>query len=280
VLVRLNSIWRTTRQALAATALAVMVTVGAFLASSPASAATMLSEGCAGSVSGNMGDQIALPGKSLSDIVKTAAKTKEVILHLNGVDPDALARAIAAKGTLTVGEIPHAMGGSLGGDVVASVATHALQNEPGLGENTSGTKVATLQAIRDGVTKNCGLTILATDYPPVVSSPSDVPGNSADGGHPGGGSITALHRGYGDITSATPGDVATTPGVKNPSNEPLPGFAASSAGSSRPTDVHNADALASPPSSNDLQLPVLLAVIALAAVTAAMIRVWVLSKTS
>jgi hypothetical protein len=280
VLVRLNPIWRTTRQALTATGLAVMVTGGVFLTSGPASAATMLADGCTDSVSGKMGDQIAVPGKSLSDIVKTAAKTKEVILHLNGVDPDALARAIAAKGTLTVGEIPHAMGGSIGGDVVASVVTQTLQNEPGLGENASGTKVATQQAIRDGLTRNCGLTVLATDYSPVASSPSAVPRNSGDGGRPGAGSISSLHRGYGNIPAATPGDVATKPGVENPSNESLPGFAAPSAGSSRATNVHNADGLASPPSSNDLQLPVLLAVIALAGVTAAMIRIWVLRKAS
>jgi hypothetical protein len=257
-----------------------MVTGGGFLTSGPASAATMLANGCAGSVSGNMGDQIAVPGMSLSDIVKTAAKTKEVILHLNGVDPDALASAIAAKGTVAVGEIPHAKGGSIGGDVVATAATQALQNEPGLGEKASGTKMATLQAISDGVTKNCGLTILVTDYSPVASSPSDVSGNSGDSGHPAGGSITSLHRGYGNIPAATPGEVATTPGVKNPANEPLPDFAAPSAANSRPADVHNADADASPPSSNDLQLPVLLAVIALAGVTAAMIRIWVLRKAS
>jgi len=305
VLVPKFHIWQTTRKTLTVTAMAAVVTGGAFLTTGSASASTMLADSCAGSVTGSMGDQVAVRGQSLSDVVKTAAKTKEIFLHLNGVDPDALAKAIAGKGALTIGEIPRAAGSTIGGSVVASVVTQALQNESSLG--FFDTKNQTLDAIRAGVTKSCGITTIASNYAPPSSAgnnPAAAPGTpsgSGTGVSPGtslgtggvGGTGIAPPRDYSDIPVASAGGFAIPPGIKYPANSPLPGqqspeFGILGAGSdtgqpNQSADVRNAgnaDALASPMSADDVQLPMLFAVLALAGVTAALVRTWVLRKVS
>jgi hypothetical protein len=278
-------IWQITRNALTITAMAAVVTGGAFLTTGSASAATTLADSCAGSVTGNMGDQIAVPGKSLSDIVKTAAKTKEIFLHLNGVDPDSLAKAIAAKGALTIGKIPETAGSSIEGDVVAAVVTQALQNESGLG--LFDTKNQTLDAIRAGVTTSCGITAVAANYVSPNAPRSDTPGTTGQTSS-GTGSTTAPPRNYGNIPAATPGEFAIPPGIKYPANSPLPGsqspefgLLGAGADTGQSADVRNAGdaaALASPASASDVQLPMLFAVLALAGVTSALVRTWLLRK--
>lgn len=299
-------IWQTTRKALTVTAMAAVVTGGALLTTGSASASTMLADSCAGSVTGNMGDQIAVQGQSLSDVVKTAAKTKEIFLHLNGVDPDALAKAIAGKGALTVGQIPQTAGSSVGGSVVASVVTQALQDESGLG--LLGTKDETLDAIRAGVTKSCGITAIAANY--VSPTPARGDGTATAPSGPNGGTTaapggtllgtggiagtgTAPPRDYSNIPAASAGGFTVPPGIKYPGNNPLPGeqspeFGILGAGAdtgqpAQSADVRNAgnaDALASPVPAGDVQLPMLFAVMALAGVTAALVRTWVLRKVS
>jgi hypothetical protein len=294
-------IWQTTRKALTITAMAAVVTGGALSTTGSAAASTMLADSCAGSVTGNMGDQIAVPGKSLSDVVKTAAKTKEIFLHLNGVDPDALAKAIADKGALTVGQIPQTAGSSIGGSVVASVVTQALQNEGGLG--LLGTKNETLDAIRAGVTKSCGITVIAVNYVSPTTARGDgtatgpggttAPGGTLVGTGGVAGTGTAPPRDYSNIPAASAGGFAVPPGIKYPANNPLPGqqspeFGILGAGADtgqpdQSADVRNAgnaDALASPVPAGDIQLPMLFAVMALAGVTAALVRTWVLRKVS
>ncbi len=289
------------RKFLTVTALAAFVTGSAFLSASPASAATTLAGTCSGSVSGNMGDTVAIAGNSLSTIVQAAAKKNEIFLHLNGVDPAKLGSAIAARGTLTIGQVPNSAGGSIDGASIASVVTQSLQNEGALGEALLGTKAKTLQFIKDGVTSACGLTAIAGNYTPPTTPGAGGTG-TPQGGTPGGtsGNLSNLNPGtaggtggsapmrdYGGIPTATAG-TAVAPGARYPANGTLPGDASAPQGDTGAQngqgadirDAGNAQSLSSPASSNDVQLPMLLAVIVLAGVTAGLVRTWVLRRAS
>lgn len=291
------------RKFLTVTALAAFVTGSAFLSAGTASAATTLAGTCAGSVTGNMGDTVAVAGNSLSAIVQTAAKKNEIFLHLNGVDPAKLGSAIAARGTLTIGQVPNSAGGAIDGASIASVVTQSLQNEGALGESLLGTKAKTLQFIKDGVTQACGLTTVAGNYAPPTtpnaggtgSQPSGGTGGTAGGARGDLGNLnagtgvggSAPMRDYGGIPTATAG-TAVAPGIRYPANGSLPGDASAPQGdtgaqSGQGADIRdagNAQSLASPGSSNDVQLPMLLAVIVLAGVTAGLVRTWALRRAS
>lgn len=279
---------RTTRRVLTAGVLAALFGGGLFTGT--ASASTVLAQGCTGSVVGNIGDEIAVQGKDLADMVRTGAKEQEVFLHLNGVDPGGLADTITRQGALAVGAVPNAATGTVTGENVAAAVSQALQNASGLGV-TSDQKQKTLDAIDKKVAGNCGVTAYAGNYSAVTALPSGGAGGTmpAPGttlpAMPGTSMATAPPRDYGNIPAAVPG-ITVSPGSRYPSSAPIAGLPTpelldgSSAGQ---TDVHNtgnADALAAGPASNTVQLPMLLAVVALAGVSAALVRTWVLRKLS
>ncbi|WP_326567316.1 hypothetical protein VSH64_36580 [Amycolatopsis rhabdoformis] len=297
-----NTTWLRTRQALSVTALAALVTGGAFLGSGTASAATTLANQCTGSVSGSMGDTVALPGSSVSALAKQAAAAKQQsllwIIPLNGVDPNGVANALAGQ-TLTVGQVPSSSGGAIDGKTIGSAVGQALQGNAALGWSAD-TKKQVLDAITTSVASNCGLTTLATNYspptsssstPPSSASPSTSPTTTNPDGSPlanliPGSTGTAPQRDYNGIPTATPG-TAVAPGVRYPANGTLPGSAVPETGGQDPQsqgpDVRNAgnaEALATSGGASDVQLPMLLAVIVLAGVTAGLVRTWVLRRAS
>src|SRR5438094_9927100 len=111
---------------LAATVLAAVFTGAGFLNAGTAFASTVLADGCSAAVVGNIGDQVAVQGKDLADQVKAAAQEQEMLLGLNGVDPNKLAQTITNNGALVVGLIPNAVSGTVTGDDVATAATQSL----------------------------------------------------------------------------------------------------------------------------------------------------------
>ncbi|GAA4537799.1 hypothetical protein [Amycolatopsis samaneae] len=297
--------WQTTRKALTATALAALVTGGAFLSSGTASAATTLANGCSGTVNGSMGDTVAVQGSSVKELVRTAAREQVGLFNFLTVWPDALADTIANKGALGVGQVPQSAGGPIQGDAIGTAVSNALKGSNGLGVLPS-TQNQVLSAIQKKVAGNCGLTTLATNYSPPSTprsdpaSPGSRPGGagastSPNGGGnlanllPGSGTGTAPQRDYSGIPTATPG-VAVAPGVRYPATGQLPGdgtapqFGQGQDGSSgQGADIRNAgnaESLASSNAVNTVQLPMLLAVIVLAGVTAGLVRTWVLRRTS
>ncbi|MEV6895769.1 hypothetical protein [Amycolatopsis sp. NPDC051372] len=296
-----NPTWLRTRRVLSVTALAALVTGGAFLGSGIASAATTLANQCTGSVSGSMGDTVALPGSSVSALAKQAAAAKQQsllwIIPLNGVDPNGVANALSAK-TLTIGTVPSSSGGTIDGKTIGSAVNEALQGNASLGWSAD-TKKQVLDAITSSVTSNCDLTTLATNYtpptssstPPSSSSPSTSTSPSNSEGGPlanliPGSAGTAPQRDYNGIPTATPG-TAVAPGIRYPANGTLPGSAAPVTGGqdtqSQGPDVRNAgnaESLATSGGASDIQLPMLLAVIVLAGVTAGLVRTWALRRAS
>ncbi|MFD2471384.1 hypothetical protein [Amycolatopsis silviterrae] len=297
--------WKRTRRALTVTALAALFTGGTFLGTGTASAATTLANQCKGSVTGGMGDSVAVPGSAVKEIVRQSAKNQVTFWSLATVWPDSLANAIANKGNLQVGAIPNAAGGTIGGDAIGQVVSNALKNEWGLGV-LPDTKTKVLNGIRTGVASACGLTTVANNYQaPSSPSSSSNGGSQSNGNTPtqnGGGSLgnyqpgstgVAAPRDYGNIPTATPGNpgvlgTAIAPGARYGS---LPGSGAlpqqPSAGQDpqgqQGPDIRNAgnaEALASQGGNSDVQLPMLLAVIVLAGVTAGLVRTWVLRRVS
>ena len=293
--------WPTTRRALTVTALAALVTGGAFLSTGTASAATTLAGTCSGSVTGNIGDAVAISGTSVKELVRQGARdyVNSHFWTFATVWPDSLADTIAGKGTLTVGSIPDAAGGTIAGSAIGGVVANALKGANGLGVLDS-TKTEVLDAISGQVAKGCGLTTLAANFT-VPTTPGT--GTSQQGGgtaaapggstgnlsnlNPGGGTGTAPMRDYSGIPTATAG-TAVAPGVRYPADGTLPGDAAApqagqgdrSGQGANIRDAGNAQSLASRDASNGVQLPMLLAVILLAGVTAGLVRTWVLRRAS
>ncbi|NKQ53241.1 hypothetical protein HFP15_10135 [Amycolatopsis sp. K13G38] len=293
---------RTTRRLLTTTALAAMFTGAAFTGS--ASASTVLASGCTGNVVGNMGDQVAVQGKDVAALVKAGAQERP--LFLSGVDPDKLANEITADGALPVGQVPNAANGPISGQAVATAVTTALKDADGLGWWSPQQRQDTLDAIGNKVAGNCGLTAFAGNFTQNTALPT-VPqtgGTAAPGGVTPGvsgtGTATAPPRNYGNIPAAVPGltipnygnaipGYGTSPTDRYPTSTPLGGGQplpqiGSLGGASGQTDVRdagNANSLAAPePASDVVRLPMLLAVVALAGVSAALVRTWVLRKLS
>ncbi|MDT8910496.1 hypothetical protein [Amycolatopsis sp. PS_44_ISF1] len=301
MLVRKTPAWRRTRRALTVTALAALVTGGAFLGTGTASAATTLASACTGSVNGSMGDSVALPGSSVKEVVRQAAQQQVSLFNFLTVWPDSLANTIAGKGNLQVGQIPQSAGGTIGGEAIGTAVAGALKGASGLGL-TSGTQNQVLAAIENKVASSCALTTLATNYTaPTSSAPTTGPANggrspadpaTGSGGAPlanllpGGNGGTAPQRDYNGIPTATPG-TAIAPGIRYPAGGALPGAASAPQlggpdSQGQGPDIRNAgnaEALANS-GGHDVQLPMLLAVIVLAGVTAGLVRTWVLHRAA
>ncbi len=294
--------WKRTRRALTVTAFAALLTGGTFLGASPASAATTLANGCQGSVTGGMGDTVAVPGASVKEIVRQAAKQQVDFWRLLTVWPDSLANSIANAGNLQVGQIPNAAGGVVTGDAVGTAVANALKDAPGTGLFPD-TKAKVLAGIHDGVAAACGLTTVANNYQAPTSAAQSNGGTAANGSSAGqpsgqangnplgnyrpGSTGIAPPRDYSGIPAATPG-TAIAPGARYGT---LPGSGAlpqqQSAGQDpqgqQGPDIRNAgnaESLASQGGHSDVQLPMLLAVIVLAGVTAGLVRTWVLRRVS
>lgn len=296
---------RTTRRVLTAGMLAALFSGSVFLGD--ASASTVLAYGCTGVVIGNMGDDIAVQGKDVAALVRAGAQEQESFLHLNAVDPDKLAQEITAQGALPVGKVPTAASGTVDGDAIAAVVTQALKGAAGLGWSwDTATQQKTLASIQKKVAANCDLSVSTADYSVTTSVPPPAPGTTApttsapasttsapadSSAAPAvsAGNATAPRRDYGNIPAAVPG-IALSPGDKYPATAPVAGLPSpeigvhagsnSPAGQTEVRNTGNANALAAAPTSNTVQLPMLLAVVALAAVSAALVRTWVLRRVS
>lgn len=266
---------QTTRKALTVAALAAMVTGGAFLAAGTASAATTLADVCTGTVNGGIGDTVVITGSSVEELVRKGANEAGTLAIGAWAAND-----IAKVNTISVGVMPNAAGGSVKGDAIGAAVRQAVKETKtwGLGLNPE----KTLDNIEHKVASSCNLTTVATNYvAPALPAPSS--GAPQQGGI-GGGTGYAPPRDYGNLPVAQPGG-AVAPGVRYPANSPLPGEApqyGGPSGDAQANDIRtagNAEALATDGTlAGDVQLPMLLAVLVLAGVTAGLVRTWVLRR--
>ncbi|WP_410564696.1 hypothetical protein [Amycolatopsis sp. cmx-4-61] len=282
------------------TAIAAFMAGGAFLSAGTASATTTLvSNSCTGSVTGQVGDQVAIDGASVKTLVTNGANNAGT-LAVGSWAGDSVAKIHS----IPVGQVPDAAGGEATGAAIGKAVRTALANSGTWGLGLDWNK--TLNSVESTVAKGCGLTLLASNY--VAPSTPGQPGASGPGTQQGGtgtapgvsGNLSNLNPGtaggtggsapmrdYSGIPAATAG-TAVAPGVRYPANGTLPGDAsAPQAGagdqngqSADVRDAGNAQSLASNSASSDVQLPMLLAVIVLAGVTAGLVRTWVLRRAA
>ncbi|WP_414936583.1 hypothetical protein [Amycolatopsis sp. cmx-11-51] len=293
---RKTTIWQTTRNALTVTALAALVTGGAFLTSGTASAATTLANACSGTVNGGMGDTVAITGGSVKELVRAGAREAGTLALW-----DVAADDIAKVNRIDIGAVPNAAGGSVDGKAIGAAVKQAVKETKSWGLGLDPNK--TLNSIEHKVAGSCGLTTVATNYvapalpaPGTTASQQGGTGGGTNGtpagpnllpGGNGNGTGHAPPRDYGNLPVAQPG-VAVAPGVRYPANSPLPGEGGPQFGlpgaPEQNGDVRNAgnaEALATDGMpGGDVQLPMLLAVLVLAGVTAALVRTWVLRRVS
>ena len=280
------------RKTLTVTAIAAFLVGGAFFATGTASAATTLvSNSCTGSVTGQMGDQVAIDGTSVKTLVTNGANNAGT-LAIGSWAGDSIAKIHS----IPVGQVPDSAGGEATGAAIGKAVRTALASSGTWGLGLDWNK--TLNSVESAVAKGCGLTLLASNY--VAPGTPAQPGAGGTGTTPGGasGNLSNLNPGtaggtggsapmrdYSGIPTATAG-TAVAPGVRYPANGTLPGdLSAPQAGQGDQSgqgadirDAGNAQSLASNSASNDVQLPMLIAVIVLAGVTAGLVRTWVLRR--
>ncbi|HEY3468122.1 MAG TPA: hypothetical protein VGL47_23550 [Amycolatopsis sp.] len=288
------------RKTLTVTAIAAFIAGGAFLSSGTASASQqVVSNSCTGSVTGQMGDQVAIDGASVKTLVTNGANNAGT-LAVGSWAGDSIAKIHA----IPVGQVPNAAGGEATGAAIGKAVRTALANSGTWGLGFDWNK--TLNSVETTVAKACGLTLLAGNYvaPSTPGQPGANPGTPQGGtgtvpggttgnlsnlnpGTTGGTGGSAPMRDYSGIPTATAG-TAVAPGIRYPANGTLPGDASApqagqgdqSGQGANIRDAGNAQALASNGASSDVQLPMLLAVIVLAGVTAGLVRTWVLRRAS
>ncbi|EOD65517.1 hypothetical protein [Amycolatopsis vancoresmycina] len=288
------------RKLLTVAALAAFVTGGAFLSTGTAAATTTLvSNSCTGSVTGQMGDQVAIDGASVKTLVTNGANNAGT-LAIGSWAGD----SIAKNHSIPVGQVPNTAGGEATGAAIGKAVRTALAASGTWGLGLDWNK--TLNSVESTVAKGCGLTLLASNY--VAPSTPAQQGTGGTGGQQGSagtapgasGNLSNLNPGtaggtggsapmrdYSGIPTATAG-TAVAPGVRYPADGTLPGDAsAPQAGAGDQSgqgadvrDAGNAQSLASNSASNDVQLPMLIAVIVLAGVTAGLVRTWVLRRAA
>lgn len=311
---RLPALARTMRKALMTTAVAAAVGGLTVLSGGTASATTLLADTCTASVAGRIGDQIAVPGTAVKELVRQGAKEAKtvIIVHDLTIWPDHLANKIA-KQQLAVGKVPDARAGTISGGTIGAVVKRALEGSAGLGVLPS-TQQTTLDTIAKKVAGNCGLTVSASNYSAPSQSPRQSPGGqqgstpsspdarpgtqgsvgSGSGSLQGTGDARAARRDYGGIpvVSAPSAGISVPPDLRYPPSSGVPGqpnspefgiLGAEQGQGGQPGDVRNAgnaSALAASDSTGQVQLPMLLAVVALAGATAGLVRTWVLRRVS
>lgn len=301
------------RRALTATA-AFAVLAGITLAASPTAAASTVlpedpKESCTSSVHGVVGDTVAITGDAVADVVKAGANKAKKILVISelAIWDSHLSRVIADAGTIKVGTVPDTDSAKIPGEDIAAKVVEHLEGEPGLGFDPA----KTLSIIENTVAEKCGVTVSASNHSPSTAStdPSQssrsggdagTPGVGADGsaatganGQQGTGDTRVPRRDYSDVPAAPApsADLAVPPDLRYPPDAALPqkppSFDILGGGHNLPSgdqpqvrEAGNADALAAPASPDRVQLPMLLAVVALAMVTAALVRTWVMRRTT
>lgn len=304
---------RAARRTMSALGVAGLIAgVSLFLGVGSASAGTATATKCSGTVSGKMGDTVALKSAAVQDFVVKSVSggfdfplipiTKSNQTKLNELFEAGKFEPIALT------KVPKAPSGVLNDEKIAQAVVAKIEsNDDGkqiLAEN--GNKDAVLKAVES----NCSdLTVKATNYvaptttPPTSSNPGSNPAypGTTPGTPPtsiggagfntlplnyGTGDARAPRNNYGGLPFTLPGYGTGTGQAANPYGSSTPGddfgVLGGNAGESSDAQVSNAgnaeQIQAASPASEAIQLPMLLAVVSLACVAAALVRTWVLRR--
>lgn len=290
------------RRALTSAGVVGFIAAASLLGMTSTAAASVSAESCSGSTSGEVGEAVLLKSDSVEDyVVKSVHDGFES--RLLGVKNEQTRMREAFEADkfepIRLPKVPDSATSSLSGGRIADAVLTKIDSVPEVEDIAKDEE--NRKKIRETVAKNCGLTVTATNYVPSSASTSGTAGRSGTGSGSssgtesgtgadesdasesrqryGTGAARAPRRDYGDIPFATPGTVG---GDK----DPLPGLApprgqAGEFGSDAEREdldnAGNAEAVSSGP-RQQVQLPMLLAVVALACVAAALVRTWVLRR--
>lgn len=303
---RPTSLARTTRRMLTAATLAVAVGGMTLLTGGTASADPVVANSCTATVEGKPGEDVVLPGQAVRDLVEQATdEHRRGFKHLfNIVRPWEVGDQIAGK-TLSVGTVSHEAK-TISGATIGQKVRAALDGASGLGATPNIQVPKTLNSIENKVAAHCGFTV-SPIKPQSSSTPSTSSGNGNTSQSPVHSTPPALGNGsqggstvspydYDGIPSSSAPVTGTAPSPSSRYGTPesiaqldAPEFGILGAGSSGDGDsesksgVHNAGHATAHAAGEDavaqqVQLPMLLAVVALAGVTAALVRTWVLRR--
>lgn len=287
------------RRALTSAGVVWFIAAASLLGMTSTAAASVSAKSCSGSTSGEVGEAVLLKSDSVKYyVVKSVHDGFESRLLGVKNEQTRMREAFDADKfePIRLPKVPDSATSSLSGGRIADAVLAKIDSVPEVEDIAKDEE--NRKKISETVAKNCGLTVKATNYVPPTSgtagrsgtgsgsSPGTESGTGADESDAsesrqryGTGAARAPRRDYGDIPFATPGTVG---GDK----DPLPGFApprgqAGEFGSDAEREdldnAGNAEAVSSGP-RQQVQLPMLLAVVALACVAAALVRTWVLRR--
>lgn len=311
---------RRTRRAFTTTATCVAVGGLMLATSGTAAASTVLADDCSTDAHGASGNPIAIRGSSLTEAVKAGAEqAKDDLGHWRiSIHPSDLANYIDSLGSIEFGKVADQQRTNVSGGEIGQKVKGLLDDKyptvlPPLGVKRG----EVLDHIRDSVTDQCGLSVVATDHNTSSksaksagssgnagsSSKSTTDGDSAGQGtsktKQGSGDTKAPRRDYSGIPSASAPSVkkggssanmgdpskmdappkASLPHNRLPSGQGGDAKQGANAGHSKVANAGKADALNEQPGPERVQVPMLLAVVALALATAGLVRSWVLRRT-
>lgn len=279
-----------------------------------ASAEPTAANSCGEEVEGEPGEEVVLSGTAIQDLVEKGADNERIVHGPEWgtvIKPSQVREEIAGQ-QLVIGTIPNGET-TIGGNAIADQVVQTLDGHRGLGL-TDGRKAKTLASIHDEVSSSkCQVKAASTPVQTASSdsghggtqdsTPSD-PGTTTPGSSTGDGATAVTPDDYGEAaTDAIPGTGGHAPAPSerygssdssensssSSSEVPAPEFGLLGPGdggedSESLGDVHNAgntiDQAADDAASEQVQLPMLLAVVALAGVTAALVRTWVLRRVT
>lgn len=312
-----NTATSTTRRVLSTTGVTAAVAGLTLLTGGTAAASTVLpanpQHSCSSAVHGAIGDTVAITGAAVEDVVNAGAdKAKNIpLISEVGIWDGHLSRTVQAVETIEVGTVPDAEKATISGEQIADAVIAIIDDEPGLGVHPD----KTLQVISETIANSCGLTVYPTNYTPPTPTATPEPTqpdnsapaanvapstpSSSPAGDPtphGTGSATAPPRDYSGIPVAEapsagismPPDMRYAPQASLPQEAPafsiLDQGNKNNAGKAtqdpKVRQAGNAAALDAPAQPGRVQLPMLLAVVTLAVVTAALVRTWVLRRSA
>lgn len=287
--------------------LAAVVTTTGALGAGTASATTVTYGSCTGTVPVHMGDQVTISGKAVAEQARLAIKENPGLF----TNPDDAFKQMSSIPSIPVGTMPKKAAAQIPGDAIAQAVDKAYEN--GITDGLGLDKPKSREAIKNKIGGLCTLTAKAVDYKPApppstrpsqpsqapssapASKPSQAPSAPAQPTAPGvggtapspaerysAGSVPAMRAPAPNQLYGVPSQSAPNPG----SRYGVPGYSPQSGQLTPSPDqdpVHQAGRATSlaDEKNGDAQrvgVPMLIAVIALAGVSAALVRTWALRK--
>ncbi|WP_031468038.1 hypothetical protein [Sciscionella sediminilitoris] len=286
--------------------MAAIVGTTTVLGAGSASAATVTESSCTGQLPVHIGDTVSIAGSAVAGQAAQAVKNSGVWF----TDPKRVSDKLKAIPSIALTGMPNKASTPISGNTIAAAVAKAYPAEKLFDPNGLGAdKKTAMAAIEKELTGTCGFTAAAVDYKPPQQPSSQAPQPShpatqsqapstasgtptAPGGVSGTAQPPQARYGSGAIPAmsappsaryGTPDSLAAPPGERYgvPGYAPATGQLGPESAANNPVhQAGRATTLAQDPNgeSSKVGIPMLIAVIALAGVSAALVRTWALRR--